>query len=82
MQSFVCFDYCALFTRNNPESETIEDFGTALKLMRSDLEHLRDILNAVESGNVGLLKSMGIRNSELTDLKLFLDKLVQTGFLD
>lgn len=64
------------------ESETIEDFGKALNLMRSDLEHLRNVLIAVESGNVGLLKSMGIRDSELTDLKLFLDKLVSTGFLE
>jgi hypothetical protein len=50
--------------------------------MRSDLEHLRNILIAVESGDLGLLKSMGIRDSELTDLKLFLDKLVSTGFMD
>lgn len=64
------------------ESETIEDFGKALHLMRSDLEHLRNILIAVETGDVGLLKSMGIRDSELTDLKLFLDKLVSTGFMD
>ena len=50
--------------------------------MKSDKEHLRNILIAVESGDLGLLKSMGIRDSELTDLKLFLDKLVQTGFMD
>lgn len=50
--------------------------------MKGDKEHLRNILIAVESGDLGLLKSMGIRDSELTDLKLFLDKLVQTGFMD
>lgn len=64
------------------ESETLDDFATALHLMKSDKEHLRNILIAVESGDLGLLKSMGIRDSELTDLKLFLDKLVQTGFMD
>lgn len=68
--------------RTNTESETLEDFGKALHLMRSDLEHLRNILIAVESGNLGALKSMGIRDSELADLKLFLDKLVNTGFMD
>ncbi|OTF74513.1 KH domain containing protein [Euroglyphus maynei] len=64
------------------ESETLDDFASALHLMKSDKEHLRNILIAVESGDLGLLKSMGIRDSELTDLKLFLDKLVQTGFMD
>ncbi|XP_054154433.1 IDLSRF-like peptide isoform X2 [Oppia nitens] len=64
------------------ESETIEDFGKALHLMRSDLEHLRNVFMAVESGDVSLLKSLGIRDNELADLKLFLDKLVTTGFMD
>lgn len=76
-------DWLTIQSRPIPaESETIEDFGKALHLMRSDLEHLRNILIAVESGDIGLLKSMGIRDSELTDLKLFLDKLVTTGFMD
>jgi hypothetical protein len=64
------------------ESETIEDFGKALHLMRSDLEHLRNVFMAVESGDLSLLKSLGIRDTELADLKLFLDKLVSTGFMD
>lgn len=64
------------------ESETLDDFAAALHLMKNDKEHLRNILIAVESGDLGLLRSMGIRDSELTDLKLFLDKLVQTGFMD
>ncbi len=67
---------------DNTESETIEDFGKALHLMRSDLEHLRNVFMAVESGDVSLLKSLGIRDTELADLKLFLDKLVSTGFMD
>ena len=67
---------------SNTESETIEDFGKALHLMRSDLEHLRNVFMAVETGDVSLLKSLGIRDTELADLKLFLDKLVQTGFMD
>jgi len=64
------------------ESETLEDFGKALHLMRSDLEHLRNVFMAVESGDLSLLKSLGIRDTELADLKLFLDKLVSTGFMD
>ncbi|RWS09668.1 low-density lipoprotein receptor-like protein [Dinothrombium tinctorium] len=64
------------------ESETLEDFGKALNLMRSDLEHLRSVFLAVESGDLGLLKSLGIRDTELADLKFFLDKLVDTGFMD
>ncbi|GFQ65356.1 IDLSRF-like peptide [Trichonephila clavata] len=31
------------------ESETLDDFGKALHLMRSDLEHLRNVFMAVET---------------------------------
>uniref|UniRef100_A0A1W7RA97 Low Density Lipoprotein Receptor n=1 Tax=Hadrurus spadix TaxID=141984 RepID=A0A1W7RA97_9SCOR len=64
------------------ESETLEDFGAALHLMRSDLDHLRNVFTAVESGDLSLLKALGIRDSELADVKVFLDKLVSTGFMD
>ncbi|XP_012261677.1 IDLSRF-like peptide [Athalia rosae] len=64
------------------ESQTIEDFGAALHLMRSDLEHLRSVFMAVENGDMGMLKSLGIKDSELGDVKFFLEKLVNTGFLD
>ncbi|KAH6924359.1 hypothetical protein HPB50_016312 [Hyalomma asiaticum] len=64
------------------EGETLEDFGKALHLMRSDLEHLRSVFMAVESGDISLLRSLGIRDSELADVKFFLDKLVATGFMD
>lgn len=64
------------------ESQTIEDFGAALHLMRSDLEHLRSVFMAVENGDLGMLKSIGIKDSELGDVKFFLEKLVKTGFLD
>ncbi|XP_026810446.1 IDLSRF-like peptide [Rhopalosiphum maidis] len=64
------------------ESQTIEDFGAALHLMRSDLEHLRSVFIAVENGDIGMLKSLGIKDSELGDVKFFLEKLVNTGFLD
>jgi len=37
---------------------------------------------AVENGDIGLLKSLGIKDSELGDVKFFLEKLVNTGFLD
>jgi len=64
------------------ESQTIEDFGAALHLMRSDLEHLRAVFLAVENGDLGMLKSLGIKDSELGDVKFFLEKLINTGFLD
>ena len=43
---------------------------------------------AVEDGEDGTLKSLGIKNSELGDVKVFLfqknflEKLVNTGFVD
>lgn len=64
------------------ESQTIEDFGKAMHLMRSDLEHLRNVFLAVENGDLGMLKSLGIKDSELGDVKFFLEKLVNTGFMD
>ena len=64
------------------ESKTIEDFGDSLNLHRSDVEHLRSVFLAVENGDIGMLKSLGIKDSELGDVKFFLEKLVNTGFLD
>nr|AGN29584.1 prohormone-4-like protein [Acartia pacifica] len=64
------------------ESQTIEDFGHSLKLSRPDIEHLRSVFMAVENGDIGMLKSLGIKDSELGDVKFFLEKLVNTGFLD
>jgi hypothetical protein len=42
----------------------------------------RSVFMAVENGDMGLLKSLGIKDSELGDVKFFLEKLVNTGFLD
>lgn len=53
-----------------------------MDLMYNDVEHLRSVFMAVENGDMGMLKSLGIKNSELGDVKFFLDKLVKTGFLD
>lgn len=64
------------------ESQTIEDFGHAMHLPRADVEHLRSVFMAVENGDIGMLKSLGIKDSELGDVKFFLEKLVNTGFLD
>ena len=64
------------------ESQTIEDFGQRLHLPSSDTEHLRSIFLAVENGDIGSLKSLGIKDSELGDVNFFLEKLVNTGFLD
>ena len=84
------------------ESATIDDFGRKMALHRTDVEHLRSVFMAVENGDIGMLKSLGIRvtiivvytyplyiytftqlqDSELGDVKFFLEKLVNTGFLD
>ena len=64
------------------ESQTIEEFGYNLNLDPSDVEHLRSVFMAVENGDLGMLKSLGIKDSELGDVKFFLEKLVNTGFLD
>merc|ERR1712013_610693 len=64
------------------ESQTIEEFGDKMALHRTDVEHLRSVFMAVENGDIGMLKSLGIRDSELGDVKFFLEKLVNTGFLD
>nr|CAG4649706.1 EOG090X0E3B [Scapholeberis mucronata] len=64
------------------ESQTIGDFGAALRLMRSDLEHLRSIFVGVRSGDMTALSSLGIKDAELGDVKFFLEKLIKTGFLD
>merc|ERR1712156_979555 len=64
------------------ESQTIEDFGHSLQLPRNDIDHLRSVFMAVENGDIGMLKSLGIKDSELGDVKFFLEKLVNTGFLD
>jgi len=64
------------------ESQTIEDFSKVLHLLRGDMDHLRSLFSAVENGDVGLLKSLGIKDSEIGDVKFFLDKLVKTGFLE
>lgn len=64
------------------ESQTIEDFGAALHLMRSDVDHLRDVFLAVENGDVRTLRGLGFKDSEIGDVNFFLEKLVNTGFLD
>lgn len=57
-------------------------FVISFPFLRSDLEHLRSVFMAVENGDLGMLKSLGIKDSELGDVKFFLEKLVNTGFLD
>ena len=63
----------------------MEDFGHTMALHRRDVEHLRSVFMAVENGYIWMLKSLGIRvslDAELGDVKFFLEKLFNTGFLD
>ena len=46
---------------NISESATIDDFGRKMALHRTDVEHLRSVFMAVENGDIGMLKSLGIR---------------------
>ena len=46
------------------ESATIDDFGHKMSLHRTDVEHLRSVFMAVENGDIGMLKSLGIRVSK------------------
>lgn len=63
------------------ESKTVDDFGRVLHLLTSDVDHMRNVLSAVEEGNLEMLRDMGIKESAIGDVKFFLDKLVETGFL-
>jgi len=56
---------CKISTKKHsfPESQTIDDFGEALNLSRADIEHLRSVFLAVENGDLGMLKSLGIKVS-------------------
>lgn len=69
------------FVNISTESKTAEDFGHVMNLLTSDVEHLREIMIAVENGNTELLREMGIKESAVPDVKFFLDKLAETGFL-
>lgn len=80
--TYICVGYQHYKLVFFSESQTIEDFGETLHLDRSDVEHLRSVFMAVENGDIGMLKSLGIKDSELGDVKFFLEKLVNTGFLD
>jgi hypothetical protein len=53
-----------------------------MHLLRSDLDHLRSVFVAVENGDLGRLKSLGIKDSEIGDVRFFLERLINTGFLD
>lgn len=61
---------------------TIEDFGAAMHLLRTDLDHLKSVFVAVENGDLGRLKSLGIKDSEIGDVRFFLERLISTGFID
>ena len=51
-------------------------------MQREDVDNLREVFFAVKNRDIGFLKSLGIKDSELGDVKFFLEKLVNTGFLD
>ncbi|XP_074597561.1 IDLSRF-like peptide [Brevipalpus obovatus] len=64
------------------ENETLEDFARVLGLGMDDQERLRRVFYAVENGDMRTLRTYGFKESELPDLKMFLDRLAATGFMD
>merc|ERR1711994_44655 len=64
------------------ESYTIDDFSEAMKLSSSDLHNLKLIFHSVEQGDLGVLSAIGVKDSELGDMKFFIEKFIKTGFLD
>ena len=55
------------------ESATIDDFGDKMHLHRTDVEHLRSVFMAVENGDIGMLKSLGIRVHSYLSEPLFIN---------
>ncbi|GAV08131.1 hypothetical protein RvY_17869-2 [Ramazzottius varieornatus] len=64
------------------ESPTIDDFAASGKLKPENAERFRNIVVATEKGNSGELRAMGFSDSEMADIKFFLDKLIATGFVN
>ena len=60
------------------ESATIDDFGDKMSLHRTDVEHLRSVFMAVENGDIGMLKSLGIRVSTQDSIVLNLISIFMT----
>jgi len=64
------------------ESHTVEDFARTLQLSKHDLQNLKMIFMSVEHGDMGVLSAIGVKDSELGDMKFFIEKFIKTGFLD
>lgn len=64
------------------ETETLDEFCRAVGLSWPDQQHLREVFLSVERGDLGILKAIGIQDSQVGDMKFFFDKLINTGFLD
>ena len=64
------------------ESPTIDDFAAATKMSPDSTERFRSVLVDMEKGNLDDLKALGITDSELSDTKFFLDKIIATGFVN
>jgi len=64
------------------ESHTVEDFARSLALTSADLHNLKLIFMGVEQGDLGILSAIGVKDSELGDMKFFIEKFIKTGFLD
>merc|ERR1712212_53971 len=63
------------------ETQTIDEFCRAVGLSWPDQQHLREVFLSVDRGDLGILKAIGIQDSQVGDMKFFFDKLINTGFL-
>ena len=50
-------------------------------MQRENVDNLREVFFAVKNRDIGFLKSLGIKDSELGAI-FYLEKLVNPGFLD
>merc|ERR1711962_65009 len=64
------------------ECRTLSEFCEEVGLGWPDQQHIREVFLSVERGDLGILKSIGIQDSEVGDMKFFFEKLINTGFLD
>lgn len=73
--------FCDLSSISLTGSPTINDFGATTNMGAANVERFRKVLLATEFGNTDDLHQLGISDSELADIKFFLDKLIATGFI-
>jgi len=63
------------------ESATVEEFGKAMKLTPDEIAYTRQVLQAITDNNTDIIRELGMHGSEISDIKFYVDKLADTGFM-